>query len=517
MTLSVTCALLAGCGSDGADSAESSGSATASSASAKPATVPTVLILDASGSMTADDAPRLRIDAAKQAALGLVDSLPDEAMLGLVTYGTRTGSSDAEMAAGCQDVTKLIEFGRLARERVRGEVLALRPSGYTPISLALQQAVSMLPTDGGKQAVVLVSDGEDTCGSPPCEVAKQLRAQHPGLSISTVGFKTDGAAREQLNCVATATDGLFVQAANSKQLAARLMATQDTETARESLSPNGIAGVEVRSAVGDIKRSHSEFPDVGSSGRVVVVWRECELTFVDGVLDSIAPHGGGRTIDGIAPGTPVAKATELYGDPLETVDNRNGTYSLTYTADEARGNAYRMAVTDFSATAGTISGLIKTIVLCHCLPKKPTAWVATTDSYGPFRLGMSLPDAAGALAPISVTRNHYYNCSVLGENRQYALTLWIKDDKGVVTGINTPAGTVTDRGVGDGSTVDQIRAVYARDHDVDVGNSAGQGSPGVVVKPTGSAKPGDYLVFPIENNGTVGPPSVGRGPANEGC
>ncbi|WP_169585796.1 vWA domain-containing protein [Antrihabitans stalactiti] len=363
-------ALLAACSSDAGDSAVSSESA--SSAPAAIIAVPTVLILDASGSMTIEDAPGSRIDAARIAAVGLIDSFPGDAMVGLVTYGIGTGSSDDEKVAGCQDVKSLVGLGRLDRDRVRGEIDALRPSGYTPISLAMRRAASMLPTDGGNQAIVLVSDGEDTCGVPPCEVARELRLQHPGLSISTVGFKTDGTASEQLNCVATTTDGLFVQAANSRQLAARLLATQDTKKARESLSTKGLAGIDLGLTVGEVKRGHSDFPDVGLSGRVVVVWRDCDFTFQDGVLDSIAPHGGGRTIDGIAPGTPIAKAIELYGDPLETVDNKDGTYNLTLTADEARRAGYKFLVKDYTESKGSIAGTIATIALCRCLPPAPS-------------------------------------------------------------------------------------------------------------------------------------------------
>jgi hypothetical protein len=367
LILAIACVLLAGCGGTGGN--QSSGQQGASSpANPKPVAVPTVLILDASGSMTEADAPGPRIDAAKAAAQGLVDALPDDATIGLTTYGTGTGSSDAEKDAGCADVKTLIPLGSLDRDRMRSEISALRPSGYTPISLALRTAVSQLPADGSDQAIVLVSDGEDTCGAPPCDAATEAKRSHPGLTISTVGFKTEGAASDQLNCIATVTGGLFVQAANASQLAARLMAIQNVTEAKNSLSSNGIDDITLGKSLADIRRSHPDFPDASTSGTVTVVYVDCDFRFVDGVLDAIAPHNGGRTIDGVRPGTQISRATELYGKPVKSETNTDGSHSVIYSADPKTNAGYWILVDQYADAGGTIAGLVKAIVLCRCAP-----------------------------------------------------------------------------------------------------------------------------------------------------
>ncbi|MGP3707913.1 hypothetical protein [Gordonia paraffinivorans] len=46
---------------------------------------------------------------------------------------------------------------------MRNAVDGLTPRGFTPIAESLRQAAATLPTDGDV-AIVLVSDGEDTCG-----------------------------------------------------------------------------------------------------------------------------------------------------------------------------------------------------------------------------------------------------------------------------------------------------------------------------------------------------------------
>lgn len=338
--------------------------------------MPTVLILDASGSMTAVDAPGPRIDAAKAAARSLVDALPDDSTLGLQTYGTATSSEQADKVAGCQDVKVLIPVGPLDRSATRAAVDGITPSGYTPISLALQTAANQLPAGNTPTAIVLVSDGEDTCETPPCDTAAQLKKAHPGLSISTVGFKVDGIAADQLWCIADATGGLFVQAANANQLAARLLATQNIDQANTSLSSTGVAGINLGAHIGDIRSKFSDFPGVAGTGSVTVVWRDCDFSFTEGILSSISPHNGGRTIDGLTVGTPVTKAVDLYGKPLSATPNNDGTTTVIFDADPATDNAYRMTVDGYTDSGGTLSGTIKTIALCRCKPRangKPAA------------------------------------------------------------------------------------------------------------------------------------------------
>ncbi|MBS9535134.1 VWA domain-containing protein [Mycobacterium sp. M1] len=333
-----------------------------------PSAVPTALIVDASGSMTEADAPGPRMDAAKQAAQGLVDGMPNGTAMSLLTYGTSTGSADAEKTAGCQDVKVLIPLGPLDRAQMQTRIAALTASGYTPISLALQTAAAQLPAGAKQSAIVLVSDGEDTCDTPPCDTAGQLKQSRPNLTVSTVGFKTAGAASDQLRCIATATGGIFVQADNANQLAARLLATRNLDEAQNSLANNGFGDIELGSSLADIRRAHTDFPDASTSGSVRVVYRDCDFGFVDGVLDSIEPHGGGRTIDGVVPGTPLSRVVELYGDPVATESDGQGEYRLIYRADPDTDAGYRMTAQDYSESGGTVSGTVKTIVLCRCAP-----------------------------------------------------------------------------------------------------------------------------------------------------
>ena len=183
----------------------------------------TSVIIDASGSMLAPDAGgQTRMDAAKQATEGLLNDLPKEQRLSLLTYGTQTGSGAEEKAAGCQDVTTLVPMGGNRAEMV-SKVKGLNPRGYTPIGKSLQQAEKELPGQGARQ-IVLVSDGIDTCAPPPvCEVAKQIRERGVDIVINVIGLNVDDQARSELQCVAKEGGGSYADAKDAASLKEQLV------------------------------------------------------------------------------------------------------------------------------------------------------------------------------------------------------------------------------------------------------------------------------------------------------
>lgn len=177
------------------------------------------LIMDLSGSMLADDAGGTRLDAAKRASTELIDSLPDDALLGMLVYGQRESSDESNRERGCQDIEVLSPVQKVDKEALKSKIAGLQAKGYTPIGNALRKAAEELGPDG-ERSIILVSDGIDTCAPPPvCEVAKELAGQGVGLTIHTVGFKVDEEARAELECVAQATGGQSMTADDATQLA----------------------------------------------------------------------------------------------------------------------------------------------------------------------------------------------------------------------------------------------------------------------------------------------------------
>jgi Ca-activated chloride channel family protein len=351
--------------------------------------------------MTQTDAPGPRIDAAKIAAHGLITALPDNTTISLQTYGTTTGSAPEDKPASCRDVTTPVPLGRLDRHAMTNAINTITPSGYTPISLALATAARQLPTDTAPQAIVLVSDGEDTCDTPPCDTATELKKTHPGLTISTIGFKVDGPAADQLRCIAEATGGLFIVAANAAQLSARLLATQNLNQTNTSLTATGIGDITLGETLADIRTTHPDFPTATTTDTVTITYIDCDFEFNNGTLQSIAPHHGGHTIDGLQRGDPITKAIDLYGPPLATTPNTDGTTTITLDAEPHGDAAYQITTTNYTQTGTTYTGTITAIVLCKCKPHAAPIPVAAPDDCNSrtlLPLLLASPDIAQAQA-----------------------------------------------------------------------------------------------------------------------
>jgi Ca-activated chloride channel family protein len=109
------------------------------------------------------------------------------------------------------------------------------PKGKTPIADSLREAAASLGTTEGKGTVVLVSDGIETCVADPCAIAEELKKAGVGLVAHVVGFDVaDPAAKAQLQCIARATGGVYLDARDASGLESALgrRAVEATQGAR---------------------------------------------------------------------------------------------------------------------------------------------------------------------------------------------------------------------------------------------------------------------------------------------
>lgn len=186
-----------------------------------------LVIMDVSGSMDrTDPSGTTLMDGARQAVRDFVGGVPDEVEVGLRLYGSEY-AGDVE-AQGCRDTRLAVPIAP-ASESGADIVTAVeraKPTGFTPIGYSLTQAADDFTVDDFR-AIVLVSDGEDTCGTPaPCQAAKQLARGGIKVRIDTVGLflQDNDAARKQLECIADATGGTYVPANDTAALTEQLSA-----------------------------------------------------------------------------------------------------------------------------------------------------------------------------------------------------------------------------------------------------------------------------------------------------
>lgn len=167
------------------------------------------LILDASGSMNAKlPNGETRIDVAKRAIKGVAGLVPAQSQLSLRMYGAQSPTSQKN----CQDTHLAVPFGpaNVSTGAINTSVDGAKAQGYTPIAHSLTQASNDFSTDAKERVIVLVSDGKETCQGDPVVAAKALAAK--GITVHTVGFIVDTAARGQLQAIAQATGGTYFDA-----------------------------------------------------------------------------------------------------------------------------------------------------------------------------------------------------------------------------------------------------------------------------------------------------------------
>lgn len=411
-------ALLVGCGTgvqtQGGSTASGQGSPDAASsstvvspsgsASAEGRTgLPLVVVLDASGSMKADDAAEgvTRMAAAQQAVGAMFAATPAGTEAAFVGYGTKMqGSETAEQ--GCGDVEVLSPMAPVDAAGLKAKVDSVAAGGWTPIGPALKEAASQLGGRPGR--IVLVTDGKNTCQSvPPCDVAKDLKASNPGLSISVLGLRTD---QEEMGCVAQATGGFYTTADTAKQLLSRGVAALDEATAAASLTPSGVAGIQVGATWDDIAAAHPDFPSLEGSARqewngetaFVVVWLNCQWLFSDGKLVAIGvgADAAGRTLDGFGPSDALSAAEAFLGQPIAT--STEGADKLRVYPANQMGMYWRVLTDE--------ADVIKFIYICRCRPTENAGeLVLSFEGLGPYHLGATDLVEKGAMVYTNVCQD----------------------------------------------------------------------------------------------------------------
>lgn len=171
-----------------------------------------ILILDASGSMWGQVEGQTKITSARRAVDSILSKWKPSDRLGLMAYGHRSKGD-------CRDIELMIPVSRFDPARIRTAVNGLNPKGKTPIADSLRAAASALRTSEGKGTVVLVSDGIETCVADPCAVAAELKKAGVGFVAHVIGFDVaDPAAKAQLQCIARATGGVYLDARDASGL-----------------------------------------------------------------------------------------------------------------------------------------------------------------------------------------------------------------------------------------------------------------------------------------------------------
>lgn len=183
------------------------------------------IVVDASRSMWGRMNGEPKMAVAKDILQDVSYWFPEDLDLALRAYGS-TSPSDSN---DCADSMLLVPFAEANREPIRHAIAGLRPLGQTPIAYALNQASRDFGAMEADRAVVLVTDGIESCGGDPAYAARELREQ--GIIVHVIGFGLGNAADEDtasLRAVANASGGRYVTAGSAEELKLALAQTVAT-------------------------------------------------------------------------------------------------------------------------------------------------------------------------------------------------------------------------------------------------------------------------------------------------
>jgi Ca-activated chloride channel family protein len=181
-----------------------------------------MIVFDASGSMAGTDfnsPPTPRIERVRKALEDVLPAVSAQRNLGLIDYGP--GPYDR-----CDNISLQLRPAPNAAPAIVGIVRALVPAGRTPLTDAVRMAAQTLDGSAKTGEIVLITDGEETCGGDPCALARSLHGAAAHLTIHVIGYRTrdvtEGSGYLKARCLADETGGTYSSAETSQDLVAAL-------------------------------------------------------------------------------------------------------------------------------------------------------------------------------------------------------------------------------------------------------------------------------------------------------
>jgi len=185
-----------------------------------PCTEDAMIVFDASGSMAGNTVQGLfsditRIDEVRKALAQVLPGVTKYRKVGLITYGP----------GPYLHCNVKLDFEPIpnAAEPIMSAVNGLNPAGKTPLVEAVKQAAKVLDYQANKGVVVLLTDGEETCGGAPCQLGKLLKLSGR-LTVHVIGYQlrafrwTGAQSFLDTKCLAEETGGLYITAENRDDL-----------------------------------------------------------------------------------------------------------------------------------------------------------------------------------------------------------------------------------------------------------------------------------------------------------
>jgi len=185
------------------------------------------LILDSSGSMDQDvGGGETRMEAAKRVLKDVIAAIPDNpgVNVGFRLYGYKGNNTESGRTVSCASSDLLVPIKGVDKAKLNAQVDAAKPTGWTPLATSLERGAKDFkkPAAGEVNAIVMVTDGLETCGGDPCAVATAIHNSDVKATVHVVGFGLSDEEKGTIACIAKNGGGLNLSASNASELSSAL-------------------------------------------------------------------------------------------------------------------------------------------------------------------------------------------------------------------------------------------------------------------------------------------------------
>lgn len=163
-------------------------------------------MLDGSGSMNEQWDGKSKFSISKQLLTELIDSIQKADPT--VEFGIRVfGHQSPRDARNCTDTKLEIPFAANNGPIIQSRLNSITPQGWTPIAYSIFRAAEDFPREPGvKNALIVITDGLETCDGDPCAAGRLMQDKRITLRPFVIGLGLGIDKKDYFDCVGTYYD-----------------------------------------------------------------------------------------------------------------------------------------------------------------------------------------------------------------------------------------------------------------------------------------------------------------------
>jgi hypothetical protein len=183
-------------------------------------------ILDSSGSMLEQLQGKTKLSIAQSVLGERVSALPPDVHVGLRVYGHRVPYQ--QEVESCKDIELVVPIRTGGAKDILDWLPTMQALGMTPMSESIRLAAEDFTfSSTNTNSIILISDGLETCGDDPSDVARYLQELGIDFTIHVIGLGVDEETRAQLMRLADTGRGIYHDANSEEDLQTALLDLND--------------------------------------------------------------------------------------------------------------------------------------------------------------------------------------------------------------------------------------------------------------------------------------------------